>query len=301
MEKFRLYICAFNLKISSRIDEWIRLAVKKEVKEFDIDLEADYLSSCKIKQPSDTLMLCSLKSLTLEKHLRVSKALKLKFIMIQQPSNELVSVEITAPSLQVCWLVKLRSRLCIDMAGLKSLDFRFCASLKAIHLDTPNLIPFFYYLNPIPIAVTNAPRSYWKVFICPSRDIDTSWFMNLKEFLGVANQIVGLLLKSSTLKKISFNLDGVRESFASFRCQGTTLNLSVGIPLSDYRALLDGLLWSCCPRTLYVNAIEENGLKFLQLKRFDSGGVCFISGLNVDDNSVCNGGTTYFHEGKNIT
>ncbi|KAJ0074776.1 hypothetical protein Patl1_34243 [Pistacia atlantica] len=371
MEKFRLKVCLFNLKISSRIDEWIRLAVEKEVKEFDISPSRIYnahrdavytlpqtifsakllttlrLSSCKIEQPSDTLMLCSLKSLTLKgvcineqmvqkftsecplledllicscwglKNLRVSKALKLKFIQFHNLLYKLVSVEIIAPSLQVCWLVvNYSSRLCIDMAGcthlkelhinggsftdqdfhhliskfpflehlyvygsmllerimistdrLKRLKIRSCPGLKAIHLDTPNLISFSYYLNWIPIAVTNAPCSYWKVFIRPYSDLDTSWFINLTKFLGVANQIEGLFL-SFTLKKISFNLEGVRESFASFRCQVPTLNLSVnvcaGVPFSDYRALLDGLLWSCCPGTLHVTATGEDEHKFLQ-------------------------------------
>ncbi|KAJ0074777.1 hypothetical protein Patl1_34242 [Pistacia atlantica] len=268
MEKFKLYICVFNLKISSRIDEWIQLAVEKEVKKFDIDLMADYLTvyntdrdamytlpqtifsakllttlrlcSCKIVQPSDALMLCSLKSLTLKQHLRVSKALKLKFIMIHQSSDELLSVEIIASKsskILAClkmgeqdiywtWLdqdfhhlisqfpfvkhlsvrgCKFLERIMISSDRLKSLAFGSCASLKAIHLDTPNLISFSYHFSPFPIAVTNAPCPHSKVWICPG-----------------------------------------------------------GMPLSDYRVLLDGLLWSCCPRTLHVNAVEENEHKFLQ-------------------------------------
>ncbi|XP_031277811.1 uncharacterized protein LOC116136229 [Pistacia vera] len=233
--------------------------------------------------------------------------------MIHQSSDELLSVEIIASSLQKSWLVlKWENRISIDMAGcthlnklhiggesftdqdfhhlisqfpfvehlsvrgckflerimissdrLKSLAFGSCASLKAIHLDTPNLISFSYHFSPFPIAVTNAPCPHSKVWICPGGDLDTSWLMNLKECLGIANQIKDLLIFFRS-NKISFNLDGVRESFASFHCQVTTLNLSVGMPLSDYRVLLDGLLWSCCPRTLHVNAIEENEHKFLQ-------------------------------------
>ncbi|XP_031277662.1 uncharacterized protein LOC116136088 [Pistacia vera] len=37
-----------------------------------------------------------------------------------------------------------------------------------------------------------------------------------------------------------------------------------GVPFSDYRALLDGLLWSCCPWTLHVTATGEDEHKFLQ-------------------------------------
>lgn len=151
IQKFRLFLTFLDVKGSAPIvDRWIRLAVENGVRELDFENITDEntvytlpqaifsansvtnlrLVWCRLEQPFDSIMLCSLKKLTLErvcldeqmvqklatecplledlcfsncwglKHLCVSKASKLKIMEIRSFSEEIEIVEISVPSLQ---------------------------------------------------------------------------------------------------------------------------------------------------------------------------------------------------------
>ncbi|TXG67268.1 hypothetical protein EZV62_008543 [Acer yangbiense] len=146
----------------------------------------------------------------------------------------------------------LLERITISSNLLKNLSICFCDNLKAIDIDALNLLSFSYCHNPIPVCSMNAPCP-WKVELGTDEvDLDTQWYIKIKEFLAGSNQIEDVILTLTSKKKHSFNFDECRESSPSFpRVIG---NLDVGIyeQSEHYAVLLDGLLEVCYPRTLTV-------------------------------------------------
>ncbi|KAK0597204.1 hypothetical protein LWI29_022974 [Acer saccharum] len=364
MQKFRLLISLLDIKESSCVlDKWIGLAIENGVKELDFhirmlrdpvyplpgiifsakSLTTLKLAGFKLEQPSDTIRLRSLKSLTLNsvciselmlqkltsecvlleelsmsdcwgsKCVHVFEAYKLKIISISVSSNELESIKIVVPSLQelflkssnpqsrkidvdgctnmntlelegftivdrefhhlmskfsalenlkVVWCQSLE-RLAISSDRLKNLSIVTCSDLKAITIDTPNLVSFVYASNPVPISSTMKAPCPWKVDLKNKDDPDTQWYLNIKEFIGVSNQIEDLTLHV-TSERVSFNLDEFRISSPSAPCEVANLCLEMNAPTSDYEAFLDGILNVCYPRTLSVLKTQENHINFVE-------------------------------------
>ncbi|KAJ0103227.1 hypothetical protein Patl1_03928 [Pistacia atlantica] len=81
--------------------------------------------------------------------------------------------------------------------------------MKALDLDTPNLLSFGYEDSPIPTSRINA--------FCPWQvnfTFDTQCCLKLREFLGVSNQIETIrIFRVSTVS--SFKLEEFKKSFPS--------------------------------------------------------------------------------------
>lgn len=93
--------------------------------------------------------------------------------------------------LSINWCRSLK-RFKIISNRLKHLIFRNCWNLKAIEVDTPNLLSFIYKCDPIPIISMNAPCP-WKVR-CRRVILDKRCYSRLKQFLGASNRIESLTI-----------------------------------------------------------------------------------------------------------
>ncbi|ESR40252.1 hypothetical protein CICLE_v10027014mg, partial [Citrus x clementina] len=147
------------------------------------------------------------------KILSVSQARNLKNMTIvsEWPSEhyevqEFISNFPLLEDLSINWCRSLK-RFKIISNRLKHLIFRYCWNLKAIEVDTPNLLSFIYKCNPIPIISMNAPCP-WKVR-CRRVILDKRCYSRLKQFLGASNRIESLTITlmeriGSKLRKWSY-------------------------------------------------------------------------------------------------
>ncbi|KAK2639347.1 hypothetical protein Ddye_027142 [Dipteronia dyeriana] len=149
-------------------------------------------------------------------------------------------------------LCDLLERITISSNLLKNLSICFCNNLKAIDIDAPNLLSFCYCNNPIPVSSMNALCPWEVQLVTGEVDLDTQWYIKMKEFLKESNQIEYVFLTLISKKKNSFNFDKCRESSPSFPRVIGKLYVSIYEPLEHYAGLLDGLLEVCYPRTLSV-------------------------------------------------
>ncbi|KAK1581080.1 hypothetical protein Q3G72_002908 [Acer saccharum] len=121
----------------------------------------------------------------------------------------------------------------------------------------------------------NAPCP-WKVELGTDEvDLDTQWYIKIKEFLAGSNQIEDVILTLTSKKKHSFNFDECRESSPSFpRVIG---NLDVGIyeQSEHYAVLLDGLLEVCYPRTLSVFLDKDSSFIEWLYEKLMNVGICY--------------------------
>lgn len=93
--------------------------------------------------------------------------------------------------LSINWCRSLK-RFKIISNRLKHLIFRYCWNLKAIEVDTPNLLSFIYKCYSIPIISMNAPCP-WKVS-CRRVILGKRCYSRLKQFLGASNRIESLTI-----------------------------------------------------------------------------------------------------------
>ncbi|KAJ4718049.1 F-box/LRR-repeat protein [Melia azedarach] len=149
--------------------------------------------------------------------------------------------------------------LTVSSTHLRNLELRGFAC-KAIDIDIPNLLSFSYSsLNHfVHTAVINAPCA-WNVSVGAREvDMDTRWYLNLKQFLGELNQIEELSVNVLPSNKISFNLDEFRIMSTSFAPREVeNLCLCVDTPPSNYPALLNGVLSVCFSKTVSVRIQSE--------------------------------------------
>ncbi|KAJ0007900.1 hypothetical protein Pint_29748 [Pistacia integerrima] len=104
----------------------------------------------------------------------------------------------------------------ISSNQLKKFQVISCDNMKALDLDTPNLLSFTYMNSPIPTSRINALCSrqveFLSYFTC-----DTQWCLKLMEFLGISYQIEDLRIDVMPTVS-SFKLEEFRKSFPSPSC-----------------------------------------------------------------------------------
>ncbi|KAL5757862.1 hypothetical protein ACOSP7_020473 [Xanthoceras sorbifolium] len=157
----------------------------------------------------------------------------------------------------------LLEQITISSNLLRDLHISHCFNLKEIDVDTPNLQSFSYVNHPILISSINAPCP-WKVsFMNEVRQgnavaPDTQWYLNVRKFLGVSNEIEELAF-CITSDMNSFSFDEFRKSSHSLPCEATNLYLQSHetIPPSTYAALLDGVLGICYPKHISLPRSHE--------------------------------------------
>ncbi|XVF24981.1 hypothetical protein REPUB_Repub13aG0174100 [Reevesia pubescens] len=249
---------------------------------------------------------------------RVPKLQKLRTFDISSHSEDLKSIEITAPNLRKCYLhcyqlerqlYKINLTECHDLRNLclsghnliadkefhdlmsklpmleeltvafskilrsvtissqrlKHLEFMECVEIESIHIDTPNLLYFFFENSErIPNASINAPCS-WEISFNPLREVDTLWYLKLKKFLGTSDLIKWLSIDIE-IDEHSFDGQEFRKRSPSAPCEILDLHLGVQkLPESEYAALMDAYFSICYPKTLSVNtysARDHETIKF---------------------------------------
>lgn len=103
-------------------------------------------------------------------------------------------------SVQCCCSLE---KIMISSNRLKELFVDNCVNLKAIDVDTPNLLSFTYMFNPVSIFSINAPCP-WRA-VLDYGDADVTWYIKIKEFLWASNQIDDLTIFDSSAKLCLWN------------------------------------------------------------------------------------------------
>ncbi|KAK0594973.1 hypothetical protein LWI29_002287 [Acer saccharum] len=190
------------------------------------------------------------------------KVLKLKGInLIDQEFHRLMSKVPMLEDLKVlsCALIE---RITISSYRLKKLSVSYCFKLKEIEIDTPNLLSFYYCNHPVLTSIVNAPCP-WELYFKNAIDElgnrvdpDAQWFLNMKDFLGVSNQIRSLVIDVRS-KRDSFNFEEFRNNLSSLPTEVEKLRVCLDAQPSSFAALLDGLLGICYSRKFYVYIQQE--------------------------------------------
>ncbi|KAH9666168.1 putative F-box/LRR-repeat protein [Citrus sinensis] len=147
----------------------------------------------------------------------------------------------------------LLERIKISSNQLKYLSIKSCANLKAIDR------------NPFPIISINSRCPWKKIEFTCRDDLDGCWFLNLKEFLGLSNQIDDLTLELR-LSQSLFNLYELSRCFNSLPVGVGSLMLWMDlsdVSPSEYEIVLDGIFWICYPRTLCLSTTYEEQHPFI--------------------------------------
>ncbi|TXG68987.1 hypothetical protein EZV62_003922 [Acer yangbiense] len=217
------------------------------------------------------------------KHISVVKPQKLKICSICGPINELKRVELAAPSLQQFAITSgIRGSIIIDVAdcsnlkvlklkGINLIDQEFhrlmskvpmLEDLKEIEIDTSNLLSFHYRNHPVLTSIVNAPCPWELQFknaideLGNRVDPDAQWFLNMKDFLGISNQIRSIVIDVRSTRD-SFNFEEFRNNLSSLPTEVEKLGVCLDAPPSSFAALLNGLLGICYSRKFYVYIRQE--------------------------------------------
>ncbi|KAK0590934.1 hypothetical protein LWI29_033386 [Acer saccharum] len=158
------------------------------------------------------------------------------------------------------------NRVSISSHGIKILKFWDCHNIKTIDVDTPNLVSFVYSNNSIPISSINVPCPWEISMEHVVAENDTLWFMKLKEFLGVSNQIKDMKLYVKWDDEDLRAIDEFRNSLTSVPSEVGELSLRlIRGPLSSRAAWLDRLFGHFYSRNLKVPVINEADAKFVEV------------------------------------
>ncbi|KAH7565248.1 hypothetical protein JRO89_XS09G0172400 [Xanthoceras sorbifolium] len=240
--------------------KYVHVSEAHKLKIISIYFSSNELESVKIVVPSLQQLLLS-SSNPQRRPVDISGCTKMNtlelagFTFTDQEFHHLIS---KCPLLENLKVISCHSleRLVISSDRLKNLSIVTCSDLKAIDIDTPNLVSFTYLSNPVPISSKIKAPCPWKVDLENKDDPDTQWYVSIKEFIGVSNQIEDLTLHV-TSERISFNLDEFRSSLPAAPCEVGNLCVEINAPTSNYAAFLDGVLNVCYPRTLSVLKTRE--------------------------------------------
>lgn len=153
-------------------------------------------------------------------------------------------------------------KIMISSNRLKELFIDNCVNLKAIDVDTSNLLSFTYMFNPVPMFSINAPCPWTVIF--DYGDADVSWYVKIKEFLWASNQIDDLTIFDSSTRT-TFNLEDFQNNPPLPPGGVECLSLYTNALPSNYSALLDGIFWICFPKLLSIKGMGLNRNKFIKV------------------------------------
>lgn len=146
-------------------------------------------------------------------------------------------------------------RITISSTHLRKLSLFFLSNLEAIEVDAPSLLSFNYEDYSIPTFSINCPCPL-NVAFQSDGDIDTRWYLKLKEFIGLSNQFEDLTISVGSCDQNSFELDEFHKSSPTLPREVEKLSLYINTKSSNYAALLDGILSTCFPKTLAVSHVS---------------------------------------------
>ncbi|OMO54081.1 hypothetical protein CCACVL1_28072 [Corchorus capsularis] len=143
-----------------------------------------------------------------------------KVIADDHTFQDLISKYPLLESLGVLYCDNLR-KVSISSQRLEQLEFSECNELEVVHIDTPNLLKFCFECNQVPIASINAPCP-WIITLGTGREVDTHWYLKLKEFLGTSNHIKELWMNIFFRERVYETLLARRDvdccSYSSVNC-----------------------------------------------------------------------------------
>ncbi|GMY34490.1 F-box/LRR-repeat protein At5g02910-like [Fagus crenata] len=163
---------------------------------------------------------------------------------------------------------KMLESVKISAPRLEGLLIDECPNLLEVEIDTPNLSSFRYhsFRNVIPkIFSKNAPCPFELTFaLC--HNVNTLWFLKLREFLVMSNQrkVLKLLI---FCQEVTFNLEELRGITLPppFELELMRVDVRNSALSINYGSLIDGLLWSCRPKILSLPAGLESREKCIKV------------------------------------
>ncbi|KAM7480528.1 hypothetical protein LguiA_028741 [Lonicera macranthoides] len=264
LEYFSIKSCwgVKNLRISNR-------SMLKEVVVFQnegsnnfdtVDIQALYLQTLHYRGRNNLLEI-DVAPLKLLKELTITWAQ-----LTNQMFLDLISKLPLLESLALLFCFELE-KIKVSSHLLKSFRFRSLKCLVEAEIDTPNLVLFEYSGDRLPtvfsINISNLQETYLRVL--PHYDIDTFWFLRLREYLGNFKQHDMLVLNVNTNMESTFIPEDLSEYIVPPRSVVKHLNVNdIKSPI-NHEALLDGLLWSCHPDILSVNSGSGFNNEFIKL------------------------------------
>ncbi|PON75649.1 F-box domain containing protein [Trema orientale] len=160
--------------------------------------------------------------------------------------------------LEICDCHMLR-RIRISAQRLRCLHFGGRDKIEMIEIDAPTLSSFRYtaYNISAPLLfLRNVPCLMGIVYMFDQYNVlNSSWFLNLREFLGVPTQRKFFWLNFEA-NEVSFDLEELGELAIPPVIEVENLKLTYNVMREsiDFASLIDGLLWSCHPKTIYITS-----------------------------------------------
>lgn len=170
-----------------------RLCVSKALKLKIMSIGSDELESVEVVAPNLQELVLEFSEEIMPRVIDVfecTQLKKLKFMGIGLTDLEFHHFISSFPLLEdlifaYCYALE---RITISSNQLKKIRVSSCVNMKALNLDTPNLLSFTYEYSPIPTSCINA-LCPWQVKCLSKLMFDIHWCLKLREFLGVSNQI----------------------------------------------------------------------------------------------------------------
>ncbi|OMO54082.1 hypothetical protein CCACVL1_28073 [Corchorus capsularis] len=129
-------------------------------------------------------------------------------------------------------------KVTISSKSLKKLKFSECNELEAVHIDTPNLLEFYFNCTQVPIVSINAPCP-WEICFRTWGEVDIHWYLKLKKFLGTSNHIQKLSIPYFETMH-SFNFQEFRQGSSSRPLEIQDLRFLITTEDAEGAAMLDG-------------------------------------------------------------
>ncbi|KAI9185485.1 hypothetical protein LWI28_007772 [Acer negundo] len=164
----------------------------------------------------------------------------------------------------------VQERVSLSSNRLRELQVLHCDRLREIDIDVPSLLTFSYVFDDNPASSINVPKPCsWKVGFslgCQRYEVLTC-FDSLNFFLKLPYEIEDISISIFIQATDSFNSDKLKKKkWLSLPREVGNLTIEVlAIPLSNYAALLDYLLWICYPRILSMKThAGQSSIKFIR-------------------------------------
>uniref|UniRef100_A0A5B7BPX2 F-box domain-containing protein n=1 Tax=Davidia involucrata TaxID=16924 RepID=A0A5B7BPX2_DAVIN len=210
IQKFRLYMTSFNLKLAPRIDRWISAATSKNVKELEIHLKVKqkkYYSLPQTVLTAETITSLKLYGCRLD----ICSDIKLAHLRVLSIKKARINAHIiesligSCPLIQDLRLVHCSGLECLHVSGLlelKRIEVHECHGLKSVEIEIPNLQTFWYYgKKSMPCKINLAACENLKNLTLKDPSMTDELFQEQISKFSVLEDLV--LKECSTLERIT--------------------------------------------------------------------------------------------------
>ncbi|PON89499.1 F-box domain containing protein [Trema orientale] len=181
---------------------------------------------------------------------------------------------ITFPLLEMLRISRCQMLRRIRMSAprLRWFSLFACENIELIEMDAPTLSDFRLYVYRLPVLLLkNVPCRLKISYVFHSTiPADASWFLELRTFVGTLTQSTTLELKFYEDVEVSFDLQELQGAAIPPPLGVEHLILDLGLPIrtiskDQLATLIDGLLWSCHPKTISYDSCSCSKMQIMEL------------------------------------